>query len=150
MSLPAALAICCHWTWHLAVLADATRWRSMGSRLRGSRARFDTGDLLLGLLLLVAVLAGVLVLSRLVARQERHRRHNNPRSLFRGLCRAHGLDRPSRRLLAQLARSGRLAHPAVLFLEPHRFEAHALGPNLRAKQADLEALRDRIFQRSDG
>ncbi len=134
-----------HGVWHLLRLADATRWRSMGSGFRGSRARFDTTDILTGVLLVAAVAAGVYLLSRLVSRQEAHRRHYSPRSLFRSLCRAHELDHHSRRLLASLVRGQRLRHPARMFVEPHRFEPEAVGPKLRHQFAEIRALRDRLF-----
>lgn len=135
---------------HLLPLADATRWRSMGSGFRGSRARFDPADIIAGILLVAAAAGGVYLLSRLVSRQEAHRRHYSPRALFRSLCRAHELDRHARRLLASLVRSQRLRHPARVFVEPHRFEPDALSPQLRQRAAELRALRDRLFQTEEG
>jgi hypothetical protein len=134
-----------HWVFYLVQWADGPRWRSMSSGFRGSRARFDSGDVVTGLLLLAGVALGVFVLSRLLSRQERQRAYNRPRALFRSLCKAHGLDRSSRQLLRQVARWQRLAQPARLFLEPNRFEPAALSPRLRAKGALLARLRDRIF-----
>ncbi len=139
---PAALIA---WSWCIAPWADATRWHSMGSGFRGSRARIDANDLVVGLLILAAAAGGVFLLTRLLSRQDRQRRHNNPRGLFRNLCGAHGLDRPSRRLLGQLARWQKLPHPAQLFLEPDRFRAEALSPKLRQQLPALEKIRDQIF-----
>ena len=133
----------------LLQLAQQAPWRSMGSGLRGDRARFDAGDIAVGLLILAGVVVAIVVLSRLLSSQDRQRVFHSPRALFRSLCKAHGLDRSSRHLLWQVARWQRLTHPARLFLEPNRFEAVNLSPALQQKQAALTALRARIFAVSE-
>ncbi len=65
--------------------------------------------------------------------------------VFRSLCKAHGLDRGSRRLLWQVARCQKLAHPACLFLEPNRFAAANLSPQLRQQAETLKRLETRLF-----
>jgi hypothetical protein len=129
----------------LLIRAQQTPWRSMGSGLRGSRARFDMGDLVTGLLIVAALLLGVILLSRYLARQDRGRVFHNPQALFRSLCKAHGLDRQSRQLLWRIARWQRLNHPARLFLEPTRFDAANLSPQLAQQMATIESLRARLF-----
>jgi hypothetical protein len=129
----------------LVFFAGHAPWRSMGSGFRGSRARMDAGDAVTGLVILVAVILGVFILARLLARQERQRLYYSPRALFRSLCKAHQLDRQNRRLLDDLARWQRLTHPAQLFLESHRFDPVNLSPQLREKAELLQKLRDQIF-----
>lgn len=133
------------WTHHFFVLAEQSPFESLGNQFRGNRARFDTDDLITGLILLGAFAIGVLILSWLLSRQERRRTYNSPQALFRELCRAHGLDRASRRLLAQLARWQRLEHPALLFVEPNRFEPANLSPYLSTQRRAFESLRNRLF-----
>ena len=73
-------------------------------------------------LALLAVLGtGVwLTLHALAAR--RHHPCNDGMKLFLELCRAHQLDRASRRLLQRLANAHGLSQPAVLFVEPERYD----------------------------
>ena len=104
----------------LLMLALRTPWRSMASGFRGSRSRLDAQDLVLGLALLVCVAAGGWLLSRLLPKRDRQGRYHRPAALFQELCRAHALDRPSRRLLKRIARAQGLGHPALLFVEPQR------------------------------
>ena len=132
-------------TVELIARAGQTPWRSMGSGLRGTRARFDSGDVVTGLLILGSVILGMVLLSRYLARTDRGRVYNSPRALFRSLCKAHGLDRGSRRLLWQVARCQKLAHPACLFLEPNRFAAANLSPQLRQQAETLKRLETRLF-----
>ncbi|OHB79296.1 MAG: hypothetical protein A2W31_15715 [Planctomycetes bacterium RBG_16_64_10] len=121
----------------------------MGSRFQGDGARFDAQDVVTGLLILAVVVLAVIGSSQLLSRQDRQRVRNNPRELFRSLCRAHALDRSSRRLLWELARWQRLAQPACLFLEPNRFDAANLSPPLRQRHAEVKALCAKIFPIAD-
>jgi hypothetical protein len=68
--------------------------------------------------------------------------YNSPTSLFRGLCRLHGLNRNARQLLRRVARYHRLAHPARVFTEPGLLDSARLSPSSRAFQA---ALGERLF-----
>jgi len=129
----------------ISIVAQADPLRGMQERFGGPQSRFELDDLVTGLLLLGACSLGIFLLSRF-ANQDRRRSFNRPRALFRELCKAHGLDFASRRLLARLARSQKLKHPARLFLEPARFEPPNLSPELAAKAAELRALRDRLFR----
>jgi hypothetical protein len=127
------------------LVAEVDRFRSLGSRFRGRSAELRGDDLLIGLLLLIAAIGLLHLLSRLLARQQRPRAFNKPKALFRDLCRAHALDRASRRLLWELARWRKLDQPGRLFLEPEHFEAPDLSTALKARGEELEALRDRLF-----
>jgi hypothetical protein len=73
------------------------------------------------------------------------RSYHHPRKLFNELCGVHDLDRSSQRLLWQLARAARLAHPAAIFVEPHRFEASQLPDGMQKHAARLDELRQKLF-----
>lgn len=106
-----------------------------------------------GHLVLYGVLAGALAASLAFAawltfRDLLTRRgYRHPWKLFRELCRAHHLDRQSRRRLARLAAAHGLAQPSVLFIEPERFDVANLHASWKAERAELEFLRDTIFGR---
>jgi hypothetical protein len=105
----------------------------------------DTGELVIYLLISAGVITvvclGLYAGSRLLHR----RRYNSHGSLFSGLCRIHGLDRSVRRLLRQVARQNRLAHPALLFTEPRWLDPARLPGALRWQAAKVEALRSQLF-----
>jgi hypothetical protein len=127
--------------WSGALLARVTWLEGMMRQFSGGNRHLGTMHLVL-LTLIVAIL--VAVMARFSS-QVGKPRYNNPRALFRALCRAHRLDLGSRRLLDRLARQQRLADPARLFLEPERFELNNLGPTLKSQQARFVTLRDRLF-----
>jgi len=117
---------------------------SWGSRFRGSHAQLDSDDILMVLLIVAGAALAIWLLSRVPAVQNRVRRFNNPRQLFKQLCRAHELDRPSRRLLRRLARHHGMKQPALLFLEPERFRGRLDG-KLVSERGNIQALRNRLF-----
>ncbi len=127
------------------LLAQAGRAVDLGRNFRGSRARFDSGDLLI--LLLIFASAGLLIwgLSKLLAHQDRAKRCNHPGKLFRDLCRSHGLDRNSRGLLKELAQEQGLDDPSRLFLEPERFNPKNVGRPLQEQQMKIDELRSTLF-----
>jgi hypothetical protein len=129
----------------LVLWADLSLLRGMGSGFRGKKATLDTKDLLIWVGIVAGVAIVVWFLSQLLSRQERVRRFNSPRALFRILCRAHELDRASKSLLKRLARYHQLSHPARLFLEPQRFELDGLGPEWVSQREPLAVLRERLF-----
>ena len=134
-----------HLAWQLMLAPGNTHWKSMGRSFRGRRAMLDSNDLSMMLLILTGIVLAVFLLSRFLSRQDRQKSYNSPRALFCSLTKAHELDRKSRRLLRQVARWQRLAHPARLFLEPWRFEPVNLSPPLRKRLDEIQALRDHIF-----
>lgn len=125
------------------LLARMSWFENLSRQWGSGNSRFGATHFVL-LTLAVAGLAAIAVWARQV-RSKGERQYNNPRALFRALCRAHGLDHGSRRLLDQLARQQRLADPARLFLEPERFEPAHLGATLKSQQARFATLRDRLF-----
>jgi hypothetical protein len=127
------------------LLAAPGSWRQMSSGFQGRKAQVDVADLIWLGVAVVVLLVFLWWLTRLAARRDKTRMFTDDKSLFRALCRAHGLDRSSCRLLKRLAQWQRLSHPARLFLEPDRFHTTNIGPELRRQQASLEAVRDKIF-----
>lgn len=129
--------------WSSLLLARVSWFESMTRQFSGGNFRFGATHLVV-VTLIAASLAALYWYLR-YGRIGADARYNNPRALFHALCRAHALDRGSRRLLDQLARQQRLVDPARLFLEPERFEAANLGPTLKSQQARFAALRERLF-----
>jgi len=133
------------WFQHLAVLADQGRISELGSGFRGKGAELEWIDLVLWASGILGVLVSVWLLMKLLAWRDGRGARNSPRALFRRLGKAHGLDRGERRVLRQLARSQRLAHPGRVFLEPDRLEPARLPPQLAARRDTIAALRRRLF-----
>ncbi|MCH8045567.1 MAG: hypothetical protein IID44_17795 [Planctomycetes bacterium] len=127
------------------ILAQQGGYGDMGSKLHGRRARWETSDMLIASAVMVAIVLGIWMLARIAARQDKGQRMNNPWALFRSLAKVHDLDRPSRRMLKQLAVWQRLEHPGRLFVEPERFETVNLSPDLQSQAPAVLALRNRIF-----
>ena len=69
--------------------------------------------------------------------------HPNQRRLFHDLCRAHGLDRASIRLLQRIARRAKLGHLAEVFLRPDVFQGQSAFS--RRDQERIERLRGQLF-----
>jgi hypothetical protein len=115
-----------------------------GRSFREAEANFHWSNAALVVACIVAIgLAFSLAVRYLTWREGRRYRH--PHQLFAELCRAHGLDRASRKRLQRLASAHKLADPARIFLEPERFETTQLGASFNDDRAALEALRDLIF-----
>jgi len=142
-----ASVICGRATW-LALLAQG-RLDDLSSGLRRRGGGYDTGEIMMWVALVVAVIAGIWGLSKLAAQRDSRRPSNSPRRLFAELCRAHELDRRQRKLLRQIVRWQRLAHPARVFLDPERFDAANLNRPLQAQQAAVTAMRTRLFGKLD-
>jgi hypothetical protein len=126
------------------LLADFGVVKNMGNRFHGKQAELGYADLFMGLAILAVMVAAAILLKRLTSNQERRRGYHNPRALLRELCRAHGLDRPSQRLLKRLAHEQHLAEPARLFVEAERFEPERLG-RLSPSAEQFRQLRERLF-----
>jgi hypothetical protein len=131
------------------VWADANRFRSMGSGFREKKDQPMSYDFLVGILILLSIVVFVWILSRFLSRQERMRRHYNPKALFQALCTAHQLEPTQRRLLKRLARYHELAQPARIFLEPDRFDPAGLNAGFREMEDELIELRERLFAETD-
>ena len=127
------------------LLARANPLESMGGQFRKGSKSFDSGDVVLWLIVLGVIALAIWLLACFKERQDGPERTNSPRRLFRDLCRAHGLKFSDRWLLWRVARWQRLSQPAKLFLEPERYDAANLSPRLRSRQTQLAKLRDKLF-----
>ena len=107
--------------------------------------RADTRHMMVWLLVAGAVIGVVSVILVIANRVAWHWRHKSHRGLFSGLCKVHGLDAGSRRLLNRAARFNRLRQPARLFIEPKGLDPAGLGPAFRSDAAALGKLRNSLF-----
>jgi len=131
------------------VTTEGIRWIPiLGAAGRYRAGRADTGEMLVWLLIAGGTIAAVCVLLYVVNRLLHRWRYNSHPALFYGLCKVHGLDGNARRLLRQVARSHNLRWPGRLFVEPKWLEPANLGGTLRARAAELVALRERLFRRA--
>lgn len=96
------------------------------------------------LLALIPILAaGVAVW--IVRKRRRAARGLSHYALFRGLCRLHGLDKATRKLLARFARRLKCLQPGRLFVEPALLD-RAAAAGLPAKDTErLQDLREELF-----
>jgi hypothetical protein len=128
------------------LLAQLSQWRHLGDRFGGGHAGLDAIDILSLIAVIVLAVLGVFVLQRYAPNRDRPGRFDDPRQLFRELCRAHGLGRASRRLLKRLAAWRGLSDPALVFVMPECFDTDALPPELGNAAHELAQLRTRLFQ----
>ena len=129
----------------IGLLAQRSVLRDMGSGFREKREHFDATDLLFWFVIVVGIFVALGIIARILGRHDKHRLFNSPMGLFRALCRAHELDRNSRRLLLRIAKVHELTPSARLFLEPSCFDLQRLGPAFEPRQAEIQALAKRIF-----
>jgi hypothetical protein len=127
------------------LLAQADRWREMGRDFRIDHTKLDPTLIVASLIVLVAVIAFLFFLHRLMNRREGRRLYNSPKQLFKSLCRLHDLTSAERRTLLNLARSQELPQPASLFLAPERFAAALESPAWQPHRRQLERLRAKLF-----
>lgn len=127
------------------LIAQASRLQTMSKGVRRRSSSFDTTEVLIGFAVVAGVVLGLSILYMIMNRGERNRRSNSPKGLFRSLCRAHELDRASRRVLGQMAKHQRLAQPARIFLEEERFDKVNLNLALRSQMELIDELRGKIF-----
>lgn len=127
------------------LLADQHAIRNIARGMQSRQAQVDVGDLTTALLIFCLFFVSVWGISRLVSRKERAASCLDPRALFRALCRAHQLRRSECQLLRQLAHAHALNQPALLFVEPDRFDAAELGEAWHKQRERLAELRSRLF-----
>ncbi len=134
-----------NWFCHSAMLfAVEGAYKHMGRRFRRGNSGAGTDDFLFMLMIVGAIVFAIWAGSQLFALWQR-RQQASPGGLFRELCRAHGLNWRSRRLLRQLTRWHRLNNPASVFLEPKRFEANRLNSALTQRRREIESLKNALF-----
>jgi hypothetical protein len=132
------------WLAHLPAWLAQTDFGPTGRRLRPAPEPVDPTTLALFACSLLALLALVLLVGRWVAARRAHGYYSE-RGLFRELCRAHGLDWASARLLRRLAAYHRLPQPAQLFLDPSYFQADRLDGALRECGERISRIGQVIF-----
>ena len=107
--------------------------------------RADTRHMMVWLLAAGAAIALVSVILVIANRIAWYWGHKSHRGLFWGLCKVHGLDSASRRLLKRVVRFHRLRHPACVFIEPKWLDPAGLGPAFRSDAVSLRKLRNGLF-----
>ncbi len=119
-------------------------WTRLGDRFSGEHAEFSWSDgiAFLGIVAIFVGFLAMLALLQHLCKEGWFARGG--RGLFFELCRAHQLDRKSRRLLLALAKSQQLETPALMFLQPARL-VDATGQLSGEDQVRLEWLRERLF-----
>ena len=127
------------------LLAQISRWERLGDGLHRSRGRVELLDLWPLLVIFAVIATGIAVAAYWFKQNDFSKACDDPQKLFRQLCRAHSLDRRSRRILNKLAECFQLTSPADVFLTPTAFEASQLPGNLRNEEARIAELRQRLF-----
>ena len=130
---------------NLALLARTEDLRSMSEGFRS----IGYGDKAWETMIVAGVIIGVCLTLFLVGRYyrrfERLKSYDSPPELFRELCRLHQLDWSSRRLLQRLAAEWEMTSPALLFVEPERFNVARLPMEWHEETDRLEKLRAKLF-----
>jgi hypothetical protein len=127
------------------VWAEFDVLESLSRGFRPENKSLSMGHLLLVGACVAAVTVLVWALSRYIGQFDPRRRVSSPRALFAQLCQAHSLAWPERQLLRRLAREQELDMPAMLFIEPERFEPSRWSRAMRARGRELEQIRRRLF-----
>lgn len=129
--------------WLLARTHDL-RGFSEGFRSRSIEDNAVSTLIVTGVLMVICI--GLMLAGRYARRFESLKSYDNSPELFRELCRAHALNWSSRRLLKRLAAEWDLSSPALLFVEPERFNTSRLPAEWRENAARLEQLRKQLFE----
>jgi len=130
---------------NFTLLARTEDLRSMSEGFRS----VGYGDKAWETMIVAGVIIGVCLTLFLVGRYyrrfERLKSYDSPPELFRELCRVHQLDWSSRRLLQRLAAEWEMTSPALLFVEPERFNVVRLPMEWHEETDRLEKLRAKLF-----
>jgi hypothetical protein len=94
---------------------------------------------------IIAICVTLFLIGRYFRRFERLKSYDSPPELFRELCRVHKLDWSTRRLLKRLAAEWEMTSPALLFIEPERFNVSRLPMEWHEETTRLEQLREQLF-----
>ncbi len=132
----------------LTVLIARTdsRLEGFSSGFRDNRAQFDSGDVVVFLLALAALITVLWLVARW---SERRVRSDSSLGLFLTLAKAHAVGWGDRWLLWRIARAKGVTEPALLFLDP-RLTSPQASYHLAPQSADrLKALRRQFFSGID-
>ena len=120
--------------------------RHRGGRHRGGIRLMDTPVLAVAIFLTLALAAAAWI----VRKRKLAARGLSPHAIFLGLCRVHGLDKATRKLLHRFARRIKCPQPARLFVNPALLD-RAAAAGLPAKDVErLQALYDELFAEPSG
>jgi len=127
------------------LFAQYSNWQRMGDGLYRGRGATEQGEWVLYLFaaVLLAIVGAIIYAHRRA--NELTQPCDDPGKLFQELCRAHQIDRRSKRLLKHLAECRALSQPAEVFVTPSAFEPGDLPLPLQAKASQLRELRQRLF-----
>jgi hypothetical protein len=129
----------------LAIFARTRDLRSMSEGFRSVGFDDKAWETLIVGGIILAIAVTLILIGRYVRRFERMKSYNSPPELFRELCRLHRLDWSSRHLLKRLAAEWEMTSPALLFIEPERFNVARLPEEWQDKTPQLEQLRHKLF-----
>ncbi|MGD9634850.1 MAG: hypothetical protein AB7G28_24305 [Pirellulales bacterium] len=130
-------------TWGLLARTRDLRSMSEGFRSVGYSDKAWETMLVAGVIVGICVI--LFLISRYYRRFERLKSYDSRPELFRELCRLHKLDWSSRRLLKRLAAEWEMTSPALLFVEPERFNVARLPMEWHEETDRLEQLRTKLF-----
>lgn len=129
----------------LNFLARTRDLRDMSEGFRSVGYEDKAFETLVAAAIIISISVTLLLIGRHFRRFERLKSYDSPPELFRELCRVHRIDWSDRRLLKRLAAEWEMTSPALLFIEPERFNAARLPEHWREKSSRLEELRQRLF-----
>jgi hypothetical protein len=128
-------------TWWLIVAAfDA--WERLGKQFQDRRVSWETW---VGLALPFVLIVGLLAFFKWWTGRGGLRLRTGPWALFRELASAHQLTWAERRLLIRLAKTGRVSHPAHVFIDPAVYQNKESARQLATYWPRVLALRDKLF-----
>ena len=129
----------------LSMLARTRDLRSMSEGFRSVGFEDKAFETLVVVGIILAISLTLILVGRHFRRFERLKSYDSPPELFRELCRVHRLDWSSRRLLKRLAAEWEMTSPALLFIEPERFNAARLPADWQDRAERLGQLRQQLF-----
>jgi len=130
---------------YIPLLARTRDLRSMSEGFRSVGFDDKAFETLLVTGIIIAISLTLLLVGRHFRRFERLKSYDSPPELFRELCRVHRLDWSSRRLLKRLAAEWEMTSPALLFIEPERFNAARLPADWQSSAEQLNQIRQQLF-----
>ncbi|HVA46505.1 MAG TPA: hypothetical protein VNH11_09035 [Pirellulales bacterium] len=127
------------------LFADQHAIRNVMRGMHHRQTDFDTSGLATALMIFCLFFVSVWGVARVFVKSESQSNNNSSQALFRELCRAHRLSWLDWWFLLRLARHHHLSEPALLFLEPQRFDPAACGDRWRSAAPRLRDLQLELF-----
>jgi len=129
----------------LTLLARTRDLRDMSEGFRSVGYEDKAFETFVAAAIIITISVTLILVGRYFRRFERLKSYDSPPELFRELCRVHRIDWADRRLLKRLASEWEMTSPALLFIEPERFNAARLPEHWQENSRQLEELRHRLF-----